>query len=101
MPDRTRTCNLRLRRPTLYPIELRAQDRQYDMTKPETSRTVQKGSGRIFASKTLPDTEERALSKRALCSSGRAQGVGVGPPGPFLFSGCVDMADLLEKMFSV
>jgi hypothetical protein len=24
MPDRIRTCNLRLRRPTLYPIELRA-----------------------------------------------------------------------------
>ena len=23
MPDRSRTCNLRLRRPTLYPIELR------------------------------------------------------------------------------
>ena len=23
IPDRTRTCNLRLRRPTLYPIELR------------------------------------------------------------------------------
>ncbi len=26
-PDRTRTCNLRLRRPLLYPVELRAQDK--------------------------------------------------------------------------
>src|SRR5439155_17741014 len=25
IPDRSRTCNLRLRRPTLYPIELRGQ----------------------------------------------------------------------------
>lgn len=24
IPDRSRTCNLRLRRPTLYPVELRA-----------------------------------------------------------------------------
>ena len=26
-PDRSRTCDLRLRRPTLYPTELRALDR--------------------------------------------------------------------------
>ena len=28
-PDRTRTCNLRLRRPLLYPVELRAQKPQW------------------------------------------------------------------------
>ena len=27
-PDRTRTCNLRLRRPTLYPVELRAHKKE-------------------------------------------------------------------------
>jgi hypothetical protein len=28
IPDRSRTCNLRLRRPTLYPIELRGRNRK-------------------------------------------------------------------------
>ena len=32
-PDRTRTCNLRLRRPLLYPVELRAQRIRLIMTR--------------------------------------------------------------------
>jgi hypothetical protein len=37
IPDRSRTCNLRLRRPTLYPIELRGRSHNilYEK-KPET-----------------------------------------------------------------
>src|SRR5262249_4059968 len=31
-PDRTRTCSLRLRRPTLYPIELRAHEQNVYLT---------------------------------------------------------------------
>ncbi len=62
-PCRIRTCDLRLRRPTLYPAELRARKQRN-----HHNESVEKGKPDFITSyqETSPSNNEKALAKCAL-----------------------------------